>query len=200
MWLTSKQFREKYNITPQHLYALKKSGKLRTKPFLGNQVLIMDPMTEGDDERAVCIYARVSTPKQKNDLDNQVDFLRKYLISNGINPEKVYTDIASGMNEDRRGLTDMINDIIEGKVSKVVISHKDRLTRFGFGYLEKVFSKYNVEIEVVNLEDEKSFQEELTEDLIAIIHHFSMKFYGKRKNKCKALEENAISLNEDEDK
>ena len=131
----------------------------------------MDPMTEGDDERAVCIYARVSTPKQKNDLDNQVDFLRKYLISNGINPEKVYTDIASGMNEDRRGLTDMINDIIEGKVSKVVISHKDRLTRFGFGYLEKVFSKYNVEIEVVNLEDEKSFQEELTEDLIAIIHN-----------------------------
>jgi predicted site-specific integrase-resolvase len=52
----------------------------------------------------------------------------------------------------------------------------------------------------VNLEDEKSFQEELTEDLITIIHHFSMKFYGKRKNKCKSLEENAISLNEDEDK
>lgn len=200
MWLTSKQFREKYKITPQHLYALKKSGKLITKPFLGNQVLIMDPATAGDEERAVCIYARVSTPKQKNDLDNQVDFLRKYLVSKGINPETVYTDIASGMNEDRRGLTDMINDIIEGKVSKVVISHKDRLTRFGFGYLKKVFSMYNVDIEIVNLEDEKSFQEELSEDLITIIHHFSMKFYGKRKNKCKALEENAISLNDEEDK
>ena len=199
MWLTSKQFREKYNISPQYLYALKKNGKVKTKPFLGSQVLILDPESS-DSDKAVCIYARVSTPKQKTDLDNQIKFLRQYLVSKGLNPEYVYSDIASGMNEDRKGLNEMMSDIISGKISKVVISHKDRLTRFGFGYLKTIFSRYNTEIEIVNLEDEKSFQDELSEDLVATIHHFSMKFYGKRKNKCSDLERNAISLSEEEDK
>ena len=199
MWLTSKQFREKYNISPQYLYALKKNGKVKTKPFLGSQVLILDPESS-DSDKSVCIYARVSKPKQKADLENQIKFLRQYLISKGLNPEYVYSDIASGMNEDRKGLNEMMSDIISGKISKVVISHKDRLTRFGFGYLKTIFSRYNTEIEIVNLEDEKSFQDELSEDLIAIIHHFSMKFYGKRKNKCSELERNAISLSEEEDK
>ena len=199
MWLTSKQFREKYNISPQYLYALKKNGKVKTKPFLGSQVLILDPESS-DSDKSVCIYARVSTPKQKTDLENQIKFLRQYLVSKGLNPEYVYSDIASGMNEDRKGLNEMMSDIISGKISKVVISHKDRLTRFGFGYLKTIFSRYNTEIEIVNLEDEKSFQDELSEDLIAIIHHFSMKFYGKRKNKCSELERNAISLSEEEDK
>ena len=112
----------------------------------------------------------------------------------------MYSDIASGMNEDRKGLNEMMSNIISGKISKVVISHKDRLTRFGFGYLKTIFSRYNTEIEIVNLEDEKSFQDELSEDLIATIHQFSMKFYGKRKNKCSELERNAISLSEEEDK
>ena len=199
MWLTSKQFREKYNISPQYLYALKKNGKVKTKPFLGSQVLILDPESD-DSDRSVCIYARVSTPKQKTDLDNQIKFLRQYLVSKGLNPEYVYSDIASGMNEDRKGLNEMMLLIISGKISKVVISHKDRLTRFGFGYLKTIFSKYNTEIEIVNLEDEKSFQDELSEDLITTIHHFSMKFHGKRKNKCSELERNAISLSEEEDK
>ena len=199
MWLTSKQFREKYNISPQYLYALKKNGKVKTKPFLGSQVLILDPESS-DSDKSVCIYARVSTPKQKADLENQIKFLRQYLVSKGLNPEYVYSDIASGMNEDRKGLNEMMSNIISGKISKVVISHKDRLTRFGFGYLKTIFSRYNTEIEIVNLEDEKSFQDELSEDLIATIHHFSMKFYGKRKNKCSELERNAISLSEEEDK
>ena len=199
MWLTSKQFREKYNISPQYLYALKKNGKVKTKPFLGSQVLILDPESS-DSDKSVCIYARVSTPKQKTDLENQIKFLRQYLVSKGLNPEYVYSDIASGMNEDRKGLNEMMSDIISGKISKVVISHKDRLTRFGFGYLKTIFSRYNTEIEIVNLEDEKSFQDELSEDLIATIHNFSMKFYGKRKNKCSDLERNAISLSEEDDK
>ena len=181
------------------MYALKKNGKVKTKPFLGSQVLILDPESS-DSDKSVCIYARVSTPKQKTDLDNQIKFLRQYLVSKGLNPEYVYSDIASGMNEDRKGLNEMMSDIISGKISIVVISHKDRLTRFGFGYLKTIFSRYNTEIEIVNLEDEKSFQDELSEDLISIIHHFSMKFYGKRKNKCSALERNAISLSEEEDK
>ena len=165
-----------------------------------SQVLQTENPLLRDSDKSVCIYARVSTPKQKADLDNQIKFLRQYLVSKGLNPEYVYSDIASGMNEDRKGLNEMMSDIISGKISKVVISHKDRLTRFGFGYLKTIFSRYNTEIEIVNLEDEKSFQDELSEDLVATIHQFSMKFYGKRKNKCLELERNAISLSEEEDK
>ena len=163
--------------------------------------MILDPHPDEDeDNRKVCIYARVSTTKQSKDLADQIEYLKKYLVSNGLNPELVFSDIASGMNENRSGLNEMIDQIIKGKISKVVISHKDRLTRFGFDYFEHLFEKFNVTIEVVNLEDEKSFQDEITEDLISIIHHFSMKLYGKRRNKCKELEVNAILMKKDEDK
>ena len=146
------------------------------------------------------IYARVSTPKQKKDLDNQIDFLKKYCIANGENPYMIFRDIGSGMNEQRKGLNDMLSLVFKNEISKIIISHKDRLTRFGFGYLENICNKFGVKIEIVNLEDDKNFQEELTEDLIAIIHHFSMKFYGKRKNNCKQLEANANLLKNIEDK
>ena len=90
--------------------------------------------------------------------------------------------------------------VIKGKVKKIVISHKDRLTRFGFGYIETICNKFGTVIEIVNLEDEKSFQDELTEDLIAIVHHFSMKFYGKRKNSCQDIERNLKDFKNLEDK
>ena len=85
------------------------------------------------------------------------------------------------MNENRKGLNLLITEIIAGRVNKVVISNRDRLTRFGYGYLKSLFERYNCEIIEVNLTEDKSFQDELTDDLIAIIHHFSMKFYGKKK-------------------
>ena len=100
--------------------------------------------------------------------------LKQYAVSRGYKP-KIYTDISSGLNQ-------VITDVINGNIPKVIISHKDRLTRFGFGYSKSFFELFGTEIEVINLEDDKLFQEELTEDLIVIIHHFSMKFYGKRKN------------------
>lgn len=94
------------------------------------------------------------------------------------------------MNENRKGLNSLISEIIKGNICKVIISNRDRLTRFGFGYLKSLFERYNCEIVEVNLTDEKTFEQELTDDLISIIHHFSMKFYGKRKNKLKNIENN----------
>ena len=184
MWLTSKEFRKKYNISPQHLYALKKAGKIETKPSIGSSYLVKDSC----DCKSVCIYGRVSTPKQKKDLENQIRLIREYCISNGENPEYVFSDIGSGMNESRKGLNEMLNLVIENKISKIFISHKDRLTRFGFGYIESICNRFGTTIEIINLDDDKSFQEELSEDLIAIIHHFSMRFYGKRRNKIKEIE------------
>ena len=181
MWLSSIEYQKRYNISPQLFYLWRTTGKLQTKELVKNHHLVWVEDEPSNDLRVVAVYGRVSTSKQKQDLSNQIDVLKKYVISNGSNP-KVFSDIGSGMNEKRPGLISLMNEITQNKISKVVISHKDRLTRFGFGYLETIFKMYNTEIEIINLEDDKSFQEELTEDLIAIIHHFSMKFYGKRKN------------------
>lgn len=141
-------------------------------------------------EPKIAIYSRVSTPKQKKDLENQINYLRQYIVANGniVDEKLIYSDIASGMNENRKGLNDLISDVITGTVNKVVISNRDRLTRFGYGYLKSLFDRYNCEIIEVNLTEDKSFEQELTDDLIVIIHHFSMKFYGKRKNKLKKIE------------
>lgn len=184
MWLTSKEFRKKYNISSQQLYALKKASKIETKPSIGSSYLVKDSC----ECKSVCIYGRVSTPKQKKGLENQIRLIREYCISNGENPEYVFSDIGSGMNESRKGLNEMLNLVIENKISKIFISHKDRLARFGFGYIENICNRFGTTIEIINLDDEKSFQEELSEDLIAIIHYFSMKFYGRRRNKIKEIE------------
>ena len=181
MWLSSIEYQKRYNISPQLFYLWRTTGKLQTKELVKNHHLVWVEDEPSNNHRVVAVYGRVSTSKQKQDLSNQIDVLKKYVISNGSNP-KVFSDIGSGMNEKRPGLISLMNEIVQNKISKVVISHKDRLTRFGFGYLETIFKMYNTEIEIINLEDDKSFQEELTEDLIAIIHHFGMKFYGKRKN------------------
>lgn len=199
-WITPKEFRRKYNITSQHLYQLKKTNKITIKPYMnGISYLILDGHDEFDTEH-IALYCRVSTNKQLKDLDNQEQYLRQYAVSKGYNPEYVFRDIASGMNESRKGLQDLIELVINHKITKVFITHKDRLTRFGFQYLESVFKKFNVDIEIINLDSEKSFQEELSEDLIAIIHYFSMRFYGKRKNRLKQLEETLKADKENEDK
>ena len=86
------------------------------------------------------------------------------------------------------GLQSLLEAVKSSTVDTIYITHKDRLTRFGYGYLEFVCSLYQTKIVVLDETDDKTFEEELTQDLIAIIHHFSMKMYGKRRNvlkKCK---------------
>lgn len=97
------------------------------------------------------------------------------------------------MNENRCGFNDLIDKVLNKDISTIVISNRDRLTRFGYGYFESLFKKFGVKIIEVNASDEQSFQDELTNDLIAIIHHFSMKFYGKRKNTLKKIEKDLES-------
>ncbi len=183
-WLTSKEFRSIYKVTPQNLYRLTKQNKVKTKEIFGVKYY------EGETneiEKFNVIYCRVSNQKQKDDNERQERLLREYCISNGYKVDKVFIDIASGMNENRKGFNELINLIIERKVNKVFISYKDRLTRFGFNYFEYLFKLFDTEIVVVNLTKEEDFQTELTQDLISIIHHFSMKMYSNRRKELKVL-------------
>lgn len=159
----------------------------------------MDSILGQDSSNKInVIYARVSNTKQHNDLISQIELIKSYCISNGIKIDKIYQDIASGMNENRKDFNLLINDVIANKVAKVYISFKDRLTRFGFDYIKNIFAKYGTEIVALdNLEEtNKTFQDELTQDLISIIHHFSMKLYSNSRKKFKDIEKLISDQNE----
>ena len=200
-WYSSKRIRDILQISSQCLYAMKESGRIKYKQISDKKYLYKLPekFVVDNSEPKIAIYARVSTTKQKKDLDYQIKCLREYVVSNGnkVDDKLVFSDIASGMNENRKALNEMVSMIISGQITKVVISNRDRLTRFGYGYLKNLFDRHNCEIIEVNLTEDKAFEQELTDDLIAIIHHFSMKFYGKRKNKLKRFENEMKTKDED---
>ena len=134
-------------------------------------------------KRKTYIYARVSTTKQKKDLENQIDMLKQFCFSNGYEVSKVYSDIASGISfEKRKDFFKMLDDIISGKVERVIISYKDRLSRVGYELFYYLFKKYNCEIIVMSeVGSEKLDSEEIFEEIISLLHCYSMRLYSKRK-------------------
>ena len=129
------------------------------------------------------IYARVSTHKQANlgDLDRQVDKLKLFAINHNVQNLLVKKDIGSGLNDNRKGLSKLIEMVQKDEVNRIFVLYKDRLTRFGFRYLEQICTFHNVQIIVVSDEtDCKSQSEELAEDIIGLIHSFSGELYGLR--------------------
>ena len=135
------------------------------------------------------IYARVSSSDQKSDLERQVRYLKEYCSARGYAIVDILTDVASGLNEKRRGLKKLFDYVVNGKVDVAVISYKDRLTRFGFKYLEEFFNSHGVRIEVVFGGEPKDLQQELIEDLIAIVTSFAGRLYGMRSHKKKKVVE-----------
>lgn len=134
-------------------------------------------------ERKTFIYARVSTPKQKKDLENQVNILKQFCFSNGYRINNVYSDIASGISfEKRKDFFNMLDEITTGKVERVVITHKDRLSRVGFELFYHLFKKYHCEIVVMSeVGSSKLDSEEVFEEIVSLLHCYSMKLYSKRK-------------------
>lgn len=187
-------------ISATTLKVWKDSGKILYKRLSSKKILYdVDSILGQDSSNKInVIYARVSNTKQHNDLISQIELIKSYCISNGIKIDKIYQDIASGMNENRKDFNLLINDVIANKVAKVYISFKDRLTRFGFDYIKNIFAKYGTEIVALdNLEEtNKTFQDELTQDLISIIHHFSMKLYSNKRKKFKDIEKLISDQNE----
>lgn len=135
------------------------------------------------------IYARVSSADQKEhgDLDRQALFLIENV--NGLNNPLVLKEVGSGLNDKRPKLQKLIQMVLNDEVSNVYVTYKDRLTRFGFQYLETVFSAKGVSIIVVKDKKEtKSVEEELVEDMMNLIASFSGKLYGMRSRKNKEVE------------
>jgi predicted site-specific integrase-resolvase len=197
MWVKSKEFKKILGLSNQALYERRKKGSLKFKIVNNVYFYWLEETIETDTNRFNIIYCRVSNTKQKDDLDKQEQILKEYVVSNGYKIDFVFRGIASGMNENRNDLNELIKLVIENKVNKIFISYKDRLTRFGYNYFENIFRKFGTEIEVVNLTKEEDFQTELTQDLISIIHHFSMKMYSNRRKELNNLKKSLEQIEND---
>jgi Predicted site-specific integrase-resolvase len=132
-------------------------------------------------QNTVFLYARVSTKKQADagNLDRQVGRLTEYATTNKYVIQAVFRDIASGLNENRKGLQKLLEAVKETDNALVIIEYKDRLARFGYAYLQKYINDFGGQIVVIEEKDVNE-QQELVEDLIAITTSFSARIYGKR--------------------
>lgn len=158
-----------------------------------NQVMNIKPNLD----RIVIGYCRVSSNKQKDDLERQIENVTWYLAAQG-KPFEIISDIGSGINYKKKGLKELMKRISQNKVDKVVVFYKDRLLRFGFELVEYIASLYDCDIEIID-HTEKTEQQELVEDLVQIITVFSCKLQGKRANKARKLVKELIDDGGEED-
>lgn len=136
-------------------------------------------------KRGVVSYARVSSHEQKKKGDLNGRLLKHYCEENDLRMIAKIKDVASGLNTKRKGIKRLFNLVSKGKISEVVISYRDRLTRFGFEYLKNYFSSYGVKVTVLKARQSTSVQQEMVDDLIAIITSFSGKIHRMRSRRQK---------------
>ncbi len=134
-----------------------------------------------DIPRKNVIYARVSTRKQKKDLENQIQLLKHLCFQNGILINGIYEDIASGMNLDRKNLLPLIKEIINYKINSVIISHKDRLSHIGFKLFQHLFREFGTELVVINELESGSTEQEIFQEIISLLHCYAMSMYSRRR-------------------
>jgi putative resolvase len=126
-------------------------------------------------------YSRVSLSKQKNDLESQTKRLYDYCISKGITLSRQFTDIKSGMNfNNRKEFNELLKEIVQNNIESIIVENKDRLCRFGFDLFETFCKYHGAKIIVTSEVQNKTYEQELTDDLVSIIHYFSMKSYSHR--------------------
>ena len=130
-------------------------------------------------------YCRVSSNKQKDDLERQIDNVKTYMYAKGYSFE-IISDIGSGINYNKKGLNELIDMVTNSEVEKIVILYKDRLIRFGYELIENICNKYGTTIEIID-NTEKTEEQELVEDMIQIVTVFSERLQGKRANKAKKM-------------
>lgn len=186
------------NIHRQTLHTYVKSGKIKIKSIINkyhyeyddDSVYALIGYKKEHKNKKIISYSRVSTQNQKEQLKEQTKRIYDSCISRGIDLDEQFEDIKSGMNSERASFQKIIQMIIQGKVELLVIENKDRLIRFGYDTLESIFKYFGCKILVLNdVLENKSYEQELTEDLISIIHYFTMKNYSHRRKLNKLRKE-----------
>lgn len=143
-------------------------------------------LTQDNDNLRTIAYARVSSNDQKDDLVRQKQVLELYCAHQGWTYE-VIADLGSGMNYHKKGLKRLLNAIIDGQIGRLVITHKDRLLRFGAELVFSICEIKNVEVVIINKGEDTTFEEDLAKDVLEIITVFSARLYGSRSRKNQKL-------------
>lgn len=141
---------------------------------------------QAENAKRTIAYARVSSHDQKADLERQKQVLELYCAKQGWTFE-VLSDLGSGMNYHKKGLKRLLHDIMEGQIGRLVITHKDRLLRFGAELVFAMCEAKKVEVVILNQGEDTTFEEDLAKDVLEIITVFSARLYGSRSRKNQKL-------------
>ena len=182
-----KDFAELLGVSVKTLQRWDREGTLKAnrtptdrRYYTYSQYLQFKGINTENDTRQVVIYARVSTRDQKDDLQDQVSFLRQFCNARGVIVDQCIEEYGSGLNYNRKKWNQLLDEVMEQTIKTIIVTHKDRFIRFGYDWFEKFCMKFNTTI--VNNE-ELSPQEELVQDIVSILHDFSCRLYGFRKYK-----------------
>ena len=199
------EFAKLINVTTQTLRNWDKQNKLKPvilesghRRYTNEHLNLINGIKKSS--KINVIYCRESTKMQKESLKLQEEKIKEFCISNGIKVDKVISEFGSALNYKRQGLLELLDLITKNKVENLIIYYKDRLVRFGYELFEELSKKYNFKILIIdNSESNKSKEKEFADDLISIIHYFSMKLYGSRsyKQKIKKAEDNLNQIKQE---
>ena len=194
-----KDFAELLGVSVKTLQRWDRDGILKAnrtptdrRYYTYEQYLQFKGIQTDNDIRDIVIYARVSTRNQKDDLHNQVEFLKQFCNAKGMIVNQCIEDFGSGLDYNRKKWNKLIEEIMANKIKTIVISSKDRFIRFGYDWFERFCKKFNTEIIIVNNQS-LSPNEELVQDIVSILHVFSCRLYGLRKYKHQIKEDNEIA-------
>jgi predicted site-specific integrase-resolvase len=181
------------NVATRTLFTWQKEGKIKCIRTSGNHkryLLSSFPNYKPNKQQRKICYCRVSSHGQKEDLERQVKFFKN------IYPDyEIIKDIGSGLNFKRKGFKAILDSAIKGNIGEIVVTHRDRLCRFGFELIEQILSHSNGKIVVLDRE-ETSPEKELVNDLISIVTVFSPRVYGLRSHSIKTKIREAVENNE----
>ena len=202
MLLSAGQLAKELGVHIETIRRWDKEGKIKAKRTGGghrrfdlNQVKAMLDEEKSKEEKHTIIYARVSTPNRKDDLQRQIERLETFCMAKGWE-YKTISDIGSGINYNKKGLKQLIEMILTNQVERIVINYKDRLVRFGYELIEQICNLKNVEIVIVSQDESKTFEEEMTQDILSILTVYSAKLYGSRSHKNKKIVEEVKKIEE----
>jgi len=179
-------------VAPSTLRRWEREGKIRPERTRGGQrrytLAMLKPHRahRSPVEKKTVAYARVSSHDQKDDLERQKQMLEMYCAAQGWQFE-IVADLGSGMNDPKRGLRKLLSMILDEKINRLVLTHKDRLLRFGAELVFAVCEEKRMEVVIINQGEEPSFEEELAKDVLEIITVFSARLYGARSHRNKRL-------------
>jgi predicted site-specific integrase-resolvase len=177
MYVTPKKASEYYKVSKETLRLRSISGEINfiTTPRGHHRYKIFSIYANNINRKKI-IYARVSSSKQKKDLERQIRFIKQKFPK-----YTVIKDIGSGFNFERKGFISLLEQVMQGKIKEIVVAHNDRLRRIGFKFILFICKYFDTKLTVLSNKDTKGTKAEFTNEFISVITYYTSKFYGMRK-------------------